>query len=116
MLEAITVKPLGPHHCFMRSGSVNAFHTRSRGASKVREITKSMFSVCAWVLMIVSPCSCGSGCFGLRLLDHHHPAHAEFVGDDAELRREERLNERLVHLAAVGQGIEQALAFRLGLG
>src|SRR5436189_160368 len=30
------VNPFGPHHFFISPGSVHAFHTRSRGASKIR--------------------------------------------------------------------------------
>src|ERR1700733_10979245 len=30
------VKPFGPHHCMMYFGSVHAFQTSSRGASKTR--------------------------------------------------------------------------------
>src|SRR5260221_11425741 len=41
ILDAITVKPFGPHQHFMRSGSVKAAKTRSRGASKLRVITNS---------------------------------------------------------------------------
>src|SRR5207249_5545397 len=36
------VNPLGPHQRFACSGSVHAFHTRSRGASNVRAITSSL--------------------------------------------------------------------------
>src|ERR1700719_1569148 len=35
------VKPFGPHQCSRRSGSVSAFHTRSRGASKTRVTTSA---------------------------------------------------------------------------
>src|SRR5687768_4172692 len=35
------VTPFGPHHSFMRCGSVKAFHTKSRGASKTRVMTNS---------------------------------------------------------------------------
>src|SRR5258708_34974385 len=35
------VKPCGPHHCAICFGSVHAFHTRSRGASKTRVMTNS---------------------------------------------------------------------------
>ena len=35
------MKPFGPHHCFMRSGSVKHFHTSSRGASNTRLMTNS---------------------------------------------------------------------------
>src|SRR5664279_991142 len=33
------VKPSGPHHCITYSGSVHAFQTNSRGASKILVIT-----------------------------------------------------------------------------
>src|SRR5689334_17346224 len=46
---------------------------------------------------------------GLLLHDDHHPAHAEAVLHHAEARREERLGERLVDLAAVGQAGERLL-------
>src|SRR5438445_9564937 len=36
------VKPFGPHQRLVRSGSVHAFHTRSRGASNTRAITSSL--------------------------------------------------------------------------
>src|SRR5258706_11933001 len=47
------VTPLGPHHCFIRSGSVKHFHTRSRGASKTRLMTNScgLFSSATFFLL-----------------------------------------------------------------
>src|SRR5712691_9604831 len=36
ILRVVVVKPLGPHHLPMCSGSVHTFHTSSRGASKTR--------------------------------------------------------------------------------
>src|SRR5882762_426027 len=36
ILWVVVVKPSGPHHSPMCSGSVHTFHTRSRGASKTR--------------------------------------------------------------------------------
>src|SRR6202166_387275 len=44
------VKPFGPHHCITYFGSVHAFHTNSRGASKIlvitiRSISLTVFSV-----------------------------------------------------------------------
>src|ERR1700723_3217923 len=44
------VKPFGPHHCMMYFGSVHAFQTSSRGASKllvttIRSISLTVFSV-----------------------------------------------------------------------
>src|SRR4026207_2341777 len=44
-VQWVTLKPFGPHHCFKRSASVHAFHTRSRGASKTRlMMNSSVFS------------------------------------------------------------------------
>src|SRR6202020_2701065 len=44
------VKPLGPHHCMMYFGSVHAFQTSSRGASKtlvttIRSVSLTVFCV-----------------------------------------------------------------------
>src|SRR6266850_3703980 len=36
ILWVVVVKPFGPHHSRMCSGSVHSFHTKSRGASKTR--------------------------------------------------------------------------------
>src|SRR6267142_4691544 len=36
ILWVVVVKPFGPHHSAMCSGSVHTFHTSSRGASKTR--------------------------------------------------------------------------------
>src|SRR5205809_7770015 len=38
------VNPFGPHHFFISPGSVHAFHTRSRGASKLRVVTSPLSS------------------------------------------------------------------------
>src|SRR4029077_7605795 len=35
ILQTGDVKPFGPHHCITYFGSVHAFHTNSRGASKI---------------------------------------------------------------------------------
>src|SRR5579872_5237306 len=35
ILQTGEVKPFGPHHCMMYFGSVHAFQTNSRGASKI---------------------------------------------------------------------------------
>src|ERR1043166_6347791 len=35
ILQTGAVKPFGPHHCMMYFGSVHAFQTNSRGASKI---------------------------------------------------------------------------------
>jgi hypothetical protein len=40
-LRTCVVKPFGPHQWVRRSSSVNAFQTRSRGASKTRVMTSS---------------------------------------------------------------------------
>src|SRR5215469_7280282 len=39
ILQAGAVNPFGPHHCMMYFGSVHAFQTNSRGASKILVIT-----------------------------------------------------------------------------
>src|SRR5215472_10934571 len=39
ILQADAVKPFGPHHCITYFGSVQAFQTNSRGASKTLVIT-----------------------------------------------------------------------------
>src|SRR6202011_2595364 len=44
------VQPLGPHHCITYFGSVHAFHTSSRGASKtlvttIRSVSFTVFFV-----------------------------------------------------------------------
>ena len=52
-------EPVGPHHCFMWSGSVKALHTSSRGASNTREMTKSALfaavDVMALTCLVCSP-------------------------------------------------------------
>src|SRR6516225_7546486 len=45
MFDATMVEPLGPHHSFIRAGSVKHFHTSARGASNVRVMTKSLLCV-----------------------------------------------------------------------
>src|SRR5690242_12793419 len=47
-----TVKPFGPHHCITYFGSVHAFQTNSRGASKTLVIT--IRSVSFTVLFVIS--------------------------------------------------------------
>src|ERR1700721_92561 len=51
------VKPLGPHHCMMYFGSVHAFQTSSRGASKtlvmvIRSISLTLFSAISGLLFL----------------------------------------------------------------
>src|SRR3984885_9641012 len=51
------VKPFGPHHCMMYFGSVHAFQTNSRGASKIlvttiRSISLTVFSVICDLLFL----------------------------------------------------------------
>src|ERR1700690_4439328 len=50
------VKPFGPHHCITYFGSVHAFQTSSRGASKtlvttIRSISLTVFSVISDLLV-----------------------------------------------------------------
>src|SRR3990172_915993 len=47
------VKSLGPHHFLKRSGSVHACHTRSRGASNTRVMTRSFDAVPAGVAVVL---------------------------------------------------------------
>src|SRR5271168_3526418 len=46
------VKPFGPHHCITYFGSVHAFQTNARGASKTLVITIRSFSLT--VLFVIS--------------------------------------------------------------
>src|ERR1700678_4484518 len=51
------VKPFGAHHCMMYFGSVHAFQTNSRGASKtlvttIRSISLTVFSVISGLLFL----------------------------------------------------------------
>src|SRR4029077_3203561 len=52
ILQKGTVNPFGPHHCITYFGSVHAFHTNSRGASKTLVIT--IRSVSFTVLFVIS--------------------------------------------------------------
>src|SRR5208337_3027144 len=45
ILQTGAVKPFGPHHCITYFGSVHAFQTNSRGASKILVITIRSFSL-----------------------------------------------------------------------
>src|ERR1700754_3673249 len=51
ILQTGAVKPLGPHHCITYFGSVHAFQTNSRGASKTLVIT--IRSVALTVLFVM---------------------------------------------------------------
>src|SRR5579859_6899126 len=52
ILQAGEVKPFGPHHCITYFGSVHAFQTNSRGASKTRVTTIRSLSLTA--LFVIS--------------------------------------------------------------
>src|SRR6202140_657599 len=57
ILQTGEVKPFGPHHCITYFGSVHAFHTNSRGASKIlvttiRSISLTVFSVISDLLFL----------------------------------------------------------------
>src|ERR1700757_1492511 len=57
ILQAGEVKPFGPHHCMMYFGSVHAFQTSSRGASKIlvttiRSISLTVFSAISDLLFL----------------------------------------------------------------
>src|ERR1700678_280596 len=51
ILQTGEVKPLGPHHCITYCGSVHAFQTNSRGASKT--LVTTIRSVSLTVLLIM---------------------------------------------------------------
>src|SRR5580704_4140475 len=57
ILQTGAVKPFGPHHCITYFGSVHAFQTSSRGASKIlvttiRSISLTVFSVISALLFL----------------------------------------------------------------
>src|SRR6202035_923603 len=52
ILQTGDVKPFGPHHCITYFGSVHAFQTNARGASKILVIT--IRSVSFTVLFVIS--------------------------------------------------------------
>src|SRR6202167_3324449 len=57
ILQTGEVKPFGPHHCITYFGSVHAFQTSSRGASKtlvttIRSISLTVFSVISGLLFL----------------------------------------------------------------
>src|ERR1700716_4465375 len=57
ILQTGAVKPFGPHHCITYFGSVHAFQTNSRGASKIlvttiRSISLTVFSVISELLFL----------------------------------------------------------------
>src|ERR1700685_1954457 len=52
ILQTGEVKPFGPHHCMMYFGSVHAFQTNSRGASKI--LATTIRSVSFTVLFAIS--------------------------------------------------------------
>src|SRR6201994_1903401 len=57
ILQTGAVKPFGPHHCITYFGSVHAFQTNSRGASKIlvttiRSISLTVFSVISDLLFL----------------------------------------------------------------
>src|SRR5579862_8042681 len=50
--QAGQLKPFGPHHCITYFGSVHAFHTNSRGASKI--LVTTIRSVSFTALFVIS--------------------------------------------------------------
>src|SRR5262249_13173548 len=125
----MTVKPFGPHHCFIRSGSVKHFHTSSRGASSTREMTKSVFFVAIDMdtpaeLALEVYCeinrasrSANAGSLSRSLwLDHNHPVHAKFVLRHAEARRKERLAKRHDDVSAIRESVEESVSVGVVLG
>src|ERR1700688_3319558 len=56
ILQKGAVKPFGPHHCITYFGSVHAFQTNSRGASKT--LVTTIRSVSLTVLFVISDLRC----------------------------------------------------------
>src|ERR1700722_20299489 len=52
ILQTGEVKPFGPHHCIMYFGSVHAFQTNSRGASKI--LVTTIRSISLTVFFVIS--------------------------------------------------------------
>src|SRR5579864_5759751 len=52
ILQTGEVKPFGPHHCITYCGSVHAFQTNSRGASKT--LVRTIRSVSLTVFFVIS--------------------------------------------------------------
>src|SRR6202046_1896339 len=52
ILQRGAVKPFGPHHCITYFGSVHAFQTNSRGASKI--LVTTIRSISLTVLFVIS--------------------------------------------------------------
>src|ERR1700761_6098170 len=57
ILQTGAVKPFGPHHCITYSGSVHAFQTNSRGASKtlvttIRSVSLTVFPAISDLLFL----------------------------------------------------------------
>src|SRR5580692_7611446 len=62
------VKPFGPHHCIMYFGSVHAFQTNARGASKILVMT--IRSISLTVLFVIADLLFFHLIF-LHLIDNH---------------------------------------------
>src|SRR5271155_1823281 len=63
ILQTGAVKPFGPHHCMMYFGSVHAFQTNSRGASKtlvttIRSVSLTVFCVISHLRFLHSIYNC----------------------------------------------------------
>src|SRR6202163_3122178 len=56
ILQTGAVKPFGPHHCITYFGSVHAFQTNSRGASKILVTTIRSVSLTAFFAMFELQC------------------------------------------------------------
>src|SRR5215813_6930181 len=97
----MTLKPFGPHQCFMRSGSVKHFQTKSRGASSVREITKSS-------TIVSSPYArCNSSLLGL---DDDHQVHAELSASIPKRGEKNLLVIGIVTCRPEGRGLTRGSA------
>src|SRR3954463_15530741 len=88
----VVVKPFGPHHCAIRSASVHACQTSSRGALTVRSITISRSAVLASLAAMALtflPGFLDGLKMGIQTVEALFPKPAEFVdpgGDSLQPR------------------------------
>src|ERR1700722_15801844 len=79
ILQTGAVKPFGPHHCITYCGSVHAFQTSARGASKTLVITIPSFSLTVFFAI--------SGLRFFHLIQHHIQPVEPLVPESAIVSR-----------------------------
>src|ERR1700733_11071058 len=106
MFAAITVQPLGPHHCRMRSGSVRAANMAVRGAANVREMLTGSVLGC-----IGAPPGCSGGHSAARTFGptsiRHRPRQwpKKFSGRDGRRIFGDRVGHEAVEMHADMAGL-----------